>query len=69
MMIYRYLCNEKWQKLRLRKKEFIIINQGDNTFKEEGDKYGLGSSHNSTHASFLIMIWRIDVYLVNHLLI
>ena len=50
------------------RKNLLFINQGDNTFKEEGDEYGLGSSHNSTHASFFDydLDGDLDVYLVNH---
>lgn len=62
-----YVCRGGWQDPEENRKNLLFINQGDLTFKEQSDEYGLGETNYSIHASFFDMDNDndLDVYVTN----
>jgi len=62
-----YVCRGGSQNTPSRK-NLLYINQGNKTFKESAEQYGLASNATTTHASFFDYDrdGDLDVYLVNH---
>ncbi len=62
-----YVCRGGWQEAKELRKNLLFINQGDLTFKEQADDYGLGETNYSIHAAFFDMDNDndLDVYITN----
>ncbi|MDH5250603.1 MAG: VCBS repeat-containing protein [Cyclobacteriaceae bacterium] len=62
-----YVCKGGWQETDSQLRNLLFINQGDLTFKEEAQAYGLDESGYSLHASFFDMDNDndLDVYITN----
>jgi hypothetical protein len=62
-----YVCRGGWMDTEAERKNLLFINQGDLTFKEQSDEYGLGETNYSIHASFFDMDNDndLDVYVTN----
>ncbi len=52
-----------------RRRNKLFINQGDGTFTDMADQYGLADSNHTTHATFLDYDrdGDLDIYLLNHM--
>lgn len=62
-----YVCRGGWNDTDTARKNLLYINQGNNTFKEMAESYGLNDSGYSTQASFFDFDNDndLDVYIVN----
>lgn len=62
-----YVCKGGWRETPAQRKNLLYINQGNLTFRDEADAYGLGDSNYSLHASFFDMDNDndLDVYITN----
>lgn len=50
-----YVCRGGWQNTKEERKNLLFVNQGDLTFKEQSEAYGLEETNYSIHASFFDM--------------
>jgi hypothetical protein len=62
-----YVCKGGWQETPEQRKNLLYVNQGDLTFKEEAQAYGLDEPGYSIHASFFDMDNDndLDLYVTN----
>ncbi|MEM9328787.1 MAG: VCBS repeat-containing protein, partial [Bacteroidota bacterium] len=62
-----YVCRGGWQDSPQQRKNLLFINQGDLTFRDQADAYGLGDTGYSMHATFFDIDNDndLDVYLIN----
>lgn len=60
-----YVCKGGWHETEEQRSNLLFVNQGDLTFKEEANKYGLDEKGYSIHASFFDMDndHDLDVYI------
>ena len=62
-----YVCKGGWHETDAQRKNILYINQGDLTFKDKANEYGLDESGYSIHASFFDLENDndLDVYITN----
>ena len=62
-----YVCKGGWHDTEAQRKNLLFVNQGDLTFKEQAEEFGLDESGYSIHASFFDMDNDndLDVYVTN----